>query len=130
MERQNELLLGMANLEVIFWCFALLHDVILLNVHPNTDSGISPFEALFKKRPYLTSLRISGSTMYKVDCCLTHRRPDSATRSCIWLGFHGTHAVCNYMGQVTNSLGYAHHYVVAELDTTPCLGIVVLQRKY
>jgi hypothetical protein len=46
----TQLLLGMSNLEVIFWCFALLHGVILLNVHPHSESGISPFEALFKKK--------------------------------------------------------------------------------
>jgi hypothetical protein len=28
----TQLLLGMSNLEVVFWCFALLHGVILLNV--------------------------------------------------------------------------------------------------
>jgi hypothetical protein len=63
----TQLLLGMANLEVVFWCFALLHGVILLNVRPNTESGNSPFETLFKKIPNLTSLRIFGSTMYKAD---------------------------------------------------------------
>jgi hypothetical protein len=47
----------------------------------------------------------------------TRRRPDSATRSCVWLGLHGTQAIYNYMDQITNSLGYAHHYVVDELDT-------------
>jgi hypothetical protein len=118
----TQLLLGMTNLEAIFWCFALLHGVILLNVRPNTDSGISPFEALFKKQPNLTSLRIFGSTMYNVDRRLTRRRPDSATRSCLWLGLHGTQAVCNYMDQVTKILGYAHHYVVDELDTATLPG--------
>jgi hypothetical protein len=52
----TQLLLGMTNLEVIFWCFALLHGMILLNFRPNTDSSISPFEALFKKKPNLASL--------------------------------------------------------------------------
>jgi hypothetical protein len=117
-----QLLLGMMNLEVIFWCFALQHGVILLTIRPNTNSGISPFEALFKKRPNLTSLRIFGSTMYKVDRRLTRRRPDSATQSCIWLRLHGTQAVCNYMDQVTKSLGYAHHYVIDELDTATLPG--------
>jgi hypothetical protein len=118
----TQLLRGMTNLEVIFWCFALLHGVILLNVRPHSESGISPFEALFKKMPNLTSLRIFGSTMYKVDRCLTRRRPDSATRACVWLDLHGTQAVCNYMDQVTKSLGYAHHYVVDELDTATLPG--------
>jgi hypothetical protein len=66
-----QLLVGMANLEVVLWCFALLHGVILLNVRPNSESGNNPFEALFKKIPNLTSLRIFGSTMYKVDRGLT-----------------------------------------------------------
>jgi hypothetical protein len=118
----TQLLLGMSNLKVIFWYFALLHGVILLNVRPHTESGVSPFEALFKKTPNLTSLRIFGSTMYKVDCRLARRRPDSATRSSIWLGLHGTQAVCNYMDQITKSLGYAHHYVVDELDTATLPG--------
>jgi hypothetical protein len=118
----TQLLLGMSNLEVVFWCFALLHGVILLNVRPNSESGHSPFEALFKKTPNLTSLRIFGSTMYKVDRRLTRRRPDSATRSCVWLGLHGTQAICNYMDQITKSLGYAHHYVVDELDTATLPG--------
>jgi hypothetical protein len=118
----TQLLLGMSNLEVIFWCFSLLHGVILFNVRPHTESGVSPFEALFKKTQNLTSLRIFGSTMYKVDPRLTRRRPDSATRSCIWLGLHGTQAVCNYMDQITKSLGYAHHYVVDELDTATLPG--------
>jgi hypothetical protein len=74
----TQLLLGMLNIEVIFWCSALLHGVILLNVCPNSESGISPFEALFKKKANLSSLRIFGSTMYKVDHRLTRRRPDSA----------------------------------------------------
>jgi hypothetical protein len=108
----------MTNLEVVFWCFALLHGVILLNVHPNAESGVSPFEAFFKKTPNLTSLRIFGSTMYKVDRRLTRRRPDSATRSCIWLGLHGTQAMCNYMDHITTkSLGYgAHHYIMSCID--------------
>jgi hypothetical protein len=118
----TQLLLGMANLEVVFWCFELLHGVILLNVRPNSESGNSPFEALFKEIPNLTFLRIFGSTMYKVDRRLTQRRPDSATRSCIWLGIHGTQAICNYMDQITKSLGYAHHYVVDELDTATLPG--------
>jgi hypothetical protein len=63
----TQLLLGMTNLKVDFWCFALLHCVILLSVRPNAESGVSPFEALFKKTPNLMSLRIFGSTMYKVD---------------------------------------------------------------
>jgi hypothetical protein len=67
----TQLLLGMSNLEVVFWCFALLHGVILLNVRPNSELGHSPFEALFKKVPNLTSLRIFGYTMYKVDRRLT-----------------------------------------------------------
>jgi hypothetical protein len=75
----TQLLLGMTNLEVIFWCFTFLHGVILLNVRPHSESGVSPFEALFKKMPNLASLRIFGSTMYKVDRRLTRRRPDSAT---------------------------------------------------
>jgi hypothetical protein len=58
----------------------MLHGVILLNVRPHTDSGVSPFEALFKKKSNLTSLRIFGSMMYKVDRRLTRRCPDSATR--------------------------------------------------
>jgi hypothetical protein len=116
----TQLLLGMSNVEVIFWCFALLHGVILLNVRPHSESGISPFEALLKKTPNLTALRIFG--MYKVDRRLTRRRPDSATRSCIWLGLHGTQAVCNYMDVITKSLGYAHHYVVDELDTATLPG--------
>jgi hypothetical protein len=37
----TQLLLGMANLKVVFWCFALLHGVILLNVRPNSESGFS-----------------------------------------------------------------------------------------
>jgi hypothetical protein len=113
----TQLLLGMTNLEVVFWCFALLHGIILLNVRPNAESGVSPFEALFKKTPNLMSLRIFGSLMYKVDRRLTRCRPDSATRSCIWLGLHGTQAICNYMDQITKCLGYAHHYVVDELDS-------------
>jgi hypothetical protein len=118
----TQLLLGMTNFEVIFWCFALLHGMILLNVRPNTDSGISPFEALFKKKPNLASLRIFGRTMYKVDLRLARRHPDLATRSCIWLGLHGTQAVYNYMDQVTKKLGYTHHYVVDELDTATLPG--------
>jgi hypothetical protein len=118
----TQLLLGMSNLEVIFWCFALLHGVVLLNVRPHSESGISPFEALFKKKANLSSLRVFGSTMYKVDHRLTRRRPDSATRACIWLGLHGTQAICNYMDIVTKSLGYAHHYVVDELDTATLPG--------
>jgi hypothetical protein len=118
----TQILLGMTNLEVIFWCFALLHGVILLNVRPHSESGISPFEALFKKKPTLTSLRIFGSTMYKVDRRLTRRRPDSATGACVWLDLHGTQAICNYIDQVTKSLGYAHHYVVDELDTATLPG--------
>jgi hypothetical protein len=126
----TQLLLGMANLKVVFWCFALLHGVILLNVRPNSESGNSPFEALFKKIPNLTSLRIFGSTMYKVDQRLTRRRPDSATRSCIWLGLHGTQAICNYMDQITNSLGYAHHYVITSLTLPHSRAIEALLLKY
>jgi hypothetical protein len=61
----TQLLLGMSNLEVIFWCFALLRGVILLNVRPHSESGISPFEALFKITPNLSSLQFFGSRMYK-----------------------------------------------------------------
>jgi hypothetical protein len=118
----TQCLLGMANLEVVFWCFALIHGVILLNVRPNSESGNSRFEALFKKIPNLKSLRIFGSTMYKVDQRLARRRPDSATRSCIWLGLDSTPAICNYMDQITKSLGYAHHYVIDELDTATLPG--------
>jgi hypothetical protein len=119
---RTQLLLGMSNMEVIFWCFALLHGLILHNVRPHSESGISPFEALFKKKANLSSLRIFGSTMYKVNHRLTRRRPDSATRACIWLGLHGTQAICNYMDSVTKSLDYAHHYVVDELDTATLPG--------
>jgi hypothetical protein len=118
----TQLLLGMLYMEVIFWCFALLHGVILLTVRPHSESGISPFEALFKKKANLSSLRIFGSTMYKVDRRLTRRRPDSATCACFWLGLHGTQAICNYMDSVTNSLGYAHHYAVDELDNATLPG--------
>jgi hypothetical protein len=118
----TQLLLGMSNLEVIFWCFALLQGVILLNVCPHSESGVNPFEALFKKKPNLSSLRIFGSTMYKVDRRLTRRRPDSASRTCVWLDLHGTQAICNYVDSVTKSLGYAHHYIVNELDTATLPG--------
>jgi hypothetical protein len=60
--------------------------------------------------------------MYKVDRRLTRRRPDSATHAFIWLGLHGTQAICNYMDIVTKSLGYAHHYVVDEFDTATLPG--------
>jgi hypothetical protein len=34
----------------------------------------------------------------------------------IWLGLHGTAAICIYMDVNTKQFGYAHHYVVDELD--------------
>jgi hypothetical protein len=42
----TQLLLGMSNVEVIFWCFALLHGVILLNVRPHSESGVNPVRGL------------------------------------------------------------------------------------
>jgi hypothetical protein len=64
----------------------------------------------------VTSLRIFGSPIYRVDRRLTRRRPESATKKGIWLGLHGTADICVYMDITTKQFGYAHHYVVDELD--------------
>jgi hypothetical protein len=103
----TQLLLAISNIETILWCFALLHGVLLLNVCLKTETDVSPFQQIFKKKPHLSTLRIFGSTMCKV----------SAARSCIWLGLHGMRSICNFIDNVIKRFGHAHHYVTDELDT-------------
>jgi hypothetical protein len=64
----------------------------------------------------VSSLRIFGFPVYCIDHQVTCRRPDSATKKGIWLGLHGTAAICVYMDMITKKFGYAHHYVVDEFD--------------
>jgi hypothetical protein len=113
---QAQLLLYAAGLEPIFWCFALLHATTLSNIKPRSDGRLSPHIELFNTPPNLTSLRIFGSPIYRVDRRVTRRRPDSATKKGIWLGLHGTAEICVYMDTMTRKFGYTHHYIVDELD--------------
>jgi hypothetical protein len=113
---QTQLLLYAAGLEPIFWCFALCHAAILSNIKPCSNGRLSPHVELFNSPPKLSNLRIFGSPIYRVDRRLTRRRPDSATKKGIWLGLHGTAEICTYMDITTKQFGYAHHYVVDELD--------------
>jgi hypothetical protein len=113
---QTQLLLYAAGIDAIFWCFALLHATTLSNIKPGSDGRQSPHVELFSTPPNLTSLRIFGCQVYCVDRRLTRRRPDSATKKGIWLGLHGTAKICVYMDIVTKKFGYAHHYIVDELD--------------
>ena len=103
--QQTQLLLYAAGLESLFWCFALLHATTLSNIKPRADGRLSPHVELFHTAPNLTSLRIFGSPLYRVDRCLTRRRPDSATKKGIWLGLHGTAEICVYMDIFTKKFG-------------------------
>jgi hypothetical protein len=113
---QTQLLLCGAGLDPIFWCFALCHAATLSNIKPRTNGRSCPHIELFNSPPKVTSLRIFGSPIYRVDRRLTRRRPESATKKGIWLGLHGTADICVYMDINTKQFGYAHHYVVDELD--------------
>jgi hypothetical protein len=113
---QAQLLLYAAGLDPIFWCFALLHASTLSNIKPRADGRSSPHIELFNTPPNLTSLRIFGSPIYRVDRRVTRRRPDSATKKGIWLGLHGTAEICVYMDTTTKKFGYAHNYIVDKLD--------------
>jgi hypothetical protein len=113
---QAQVLLYGAGLDPIFWCFALLHAATLSNIKPRSDGRVAPHVELYVTPPNLTSLRIFGSTIYRVDRRITRRRPESATKKGIWLGLHGTAAICVYMDSLTKRFGYAHHYIVDELE--------------
>jgi hypothetical protein len=113
---QAQLLLYGAGLDPIFWCFALLHATTLSNIKPRAEGRLSPHMELFGTPPNLTSLRIFGSSIYRVDRRVTRRRPESATKKGIWLGLHGTAEICVFMDSLTKKFGYGHHYVVDELD--------------
>jgi hypothetical protein len=113
---QAQVLLYGAGLDPVFWCFALLHAATLSNIKPRHDGRVSSHVELYITPPNLTSLRIFGSTIYRVDRRMTRRRPESATKKGIWLGLHGTASICVYMDIVTKRFGYAHHYIVDELE--------------
>jgi hypothetical protein len=113
---QMQLLLYAASLEPIFWCFALLHATTLSNIKPHPEGCMSPHVELFNTPPNLTSLRIFGSPIYCVDRCVTRCHPNFATKKGIWLGLHGTTEICGYMDTLTRKFGYAHHYIIDELD--------------
>ena len=116
---QTQLLLYGSALDVVYWCFAILHATTLLNIRPRHDGRPSPHAMLFHNEPaknLLAAMRIFGSMIYKTDKRYTRRRPDSATIKGIWLGLHGTPQVCIYENFLTKQLGYAHHYVADELE--------------
>jgi hypothetical protein len=110
------LLLCVTGLEPIFWYFALCHAAALSNIKPCSDGCPSPHVKLFNSPPNVTSLLIFGSPIYGIVCHLTQHRPDSATKKGIWLGLHGTANNSVYMDVNTKQFGYAHYYVVDELD--------------
>jgi hypothetical protein len=102
--------------QFLFWCFALLHATTLSNIKPRTAGRPSPHLELFNTPPNFTSLLIFGSPVYCVDHQITRHRPGSATKKGICLGLHGTAEICVYMEILTKKFGYAHHYIVDELD--------------
>jgi hypothetical protein len=112
---QAQLLLYMSALDLCFWCFALLHGCLLLNLRLREDQDCA-FKQLFGTDAMDSAIRIFGSLVYQVDRRYTRRRPDSATKKGIWLGLHGTPQICVFMDTLTKRFNYGHHYVVDELD--------------
>jgi hypothetical protein len=98
----------MSALDVIFWCFAILHGTLLLNLRPRADGRLCPFTEAFGIDAMISALRIFGSLVYQVDRRYTRRRPESTTKKGVWLGPHGTPQICVF--------NYAYHYIVDELD--------------
>jgi hypothetical protein len=113
---QAQLLLCMSALDVIFWCFAILHGTLLLNLRPRADGSLCPFTEAFGIDAMISALRIFGSLVYQVDRRYTRRRPESATKKGVWLGLHGTPQMCVFMDNLTKKFNYAHHYTVDKLD--------------
>jgi hypothetical protein len=113
---QAQLLLCMSALDLIFWCFALLHGTLLLNLRPREGGRLCPFTEVFGTKAMIDALRIFGSLVYQVDRRYTRRRPESATKKGIWLGLHGTPQICVFMDSLTKRFNYGHHYIVDELD--------------
>ena len=111
---QAQLLVYMSDLDLVFWCFAILHDCLLLNLRPR-GARVCPFTEIFGTDAMINGLRIFGSHLYEVDRHY-NRRPDSATKKGSWLGLHGTPQICVFIDATTKFFGYAHHYVVDELD--------------
>jgi hypothetical protein len=115
----TQLLLYGSTLDVVYWCFAILHATTLLNIRPWHNGRPSPHAMLFHDEPaknLLAAMGIFGLMIYKTDKRYTRRRPDSATIKGIWLGLHGTPQICIYKKFLTKQLGHAHHYVADELE--------------
>ena len=58
-------MLSESNMDKKYWCEAMMTAVDIRNVLPSASSSISsPFEMVFKRKPRIDLLRVSGSLCY------------------------------------------------------------------
>jgi len=84
-----------ANLRLDFWGQAVLCANYLLNRTPikGLKLTMTPYEALFKTKPYLEHLRIWGCKAYAHISDKKRKKLDSHSRECLLMGYYDTENV-------------------------------------
>jgi transposase InsO family protein len=72
---------------IVFWSYAISHSVYLINRLPSLKlHNISPYELLYGKKPYFSSLKVFCCLMYAITLTRNRTKLDSRARSCVFLG--------------------------------------------
>ena len=81
-------LLFQSNLPSIFWSYALIHSVVLINCIPTPFLGNkTPYEILYETLYDITSLRVFGCLCFTSTITANRKKLDPKAATSIFLGF-------------------------------------------
>lgn len=84
----NRALMFQSHLPKVFWCYAVIHAMHLINRLPSTMlSNKSPYEKLHQHIPDLRHLRVFGCLSFASTLLQGRNKLDPRARKCIFLGY-------------------------------------------
>ncbi|KAM0038591.1 putative RNA-directed DNA polymerase [Helianthus debilis subsp. tardiflorus] len=103
-------LMSQAHVPQRFWHYAFETAVYLINRMPSrTQSTISPFEYLFKRRPDFSFLRVFGCLCFPYLRPYNPHKMDFRSTPCIFLGYNTTHHGYRCFDPTTERIYIARH---------------------
>ena len=81
-----------SDLDKSYWCEAMMTAADIRNILPNSSNrSSSPFEKLFKKKPFFNHMRVFGEPCYAHIPKEKHKKLDDTGVKCYFLGYEKYH---------------------------------------
>ena len=81
-------LLSQASMPIVYWPYAILTTVFLINLLPTSVLGFtSPWSKLYSSSPDLSQLKVFGCACYPLLRPYTSHKLDPRTKECVFLGY-------------------------------------------